>query len=421
MFFNFFLRNTLAYSSIDLKFTDKQHHVHFFNTPFKIRNSDWDQSKERPKNIYAKTHKKLNAKLDRIKIAIAEYAREKEREKEKISKIAIEKIINKFASPSEIYYPEGTLLYYMQSYISSRVHLISQTTYKRYMVFFRLLERFEGNITKHIQLEEVNSSFVKNFLRFGEIEEYSKSTIYRTVDFVRTILNYVEKRGIRTFSYELEIPKKRNINQLLTLTEDELITIKRTPIPIHLKAAKDWLIISCYVGQRVSDFMNFQMEMMAVIDGIPCMSFKQQKTQKDILLPLHPIALEVMSENNQAFPLRLSNQKYNEQIKQVVQLAGIKNLVKVHKRNGHRGQDMVLQKWQAITSHIGRRSFASNFYGKIPTPLLMEATGHSTEQMFNRYVSLANTERTVALGTHLYKAYSDKYLNQQEFATKIVE
>lgn len=162
------------------------------------------------------------------------------------------------------------------------------------------------------------------------------------MDFVRTILNYVE-RGIRTFSYELEIPKKRNINQLLTLTEDELITIKRTPIPIHLKAAKDWLIISCYVGQRVSDFMNFQMEMMAVIDGIPCMSFKQQKTQKDILLPLHPIALEVMSENNQAFPLRLSNQKYNEQIKQVVQLAGIKNLVKVHKRNGHRGQDMVLQ------------------------------------------------------------------------------
>ena len=87
MFFNFFLRNTLAYSSIDLKFTDKQHHVHFFNTPFKIRNSDWDQSKERPKNIYAKTHKKLNAKLDRIKIAIAEYAREKEREKEKISKM----------------------------------------------------------------------------------------------------------------------------------------------------------------------------------------------------------------------------------------------------------------------------------------------------------------------------------------------
>ncbi|MNN74712.1 hypothetical protein D3C81_1909410 [compost metagenome] len=82
---------------------------------------------------------------------------------------------------------------------------------------------------------------------------------------------------------------------------------------------------------------------------------------------------------------------------------------------------MVLQKWQAITSHIGRRSFASNFYGKIPTLLLMEATGHSTEQMFNRYVSLANTERTVALGTHLYKAYSDKYLNQQEFATKIVE
>ncbi len=63
---------------------------------------------------------------------------------------------------------------------------------------------------------------------------------------------------------------------------------------------------------------------------------------------------------------------------------------------------MVIQKWEAITSHIGRRSFASNFYGKIPTALLMEATGHSTEQMFNRYISSADTERTRALMAYFY-------------------
>lgn len=56
--------------------------------------------------------------------------------------------------------------------------------------------------------------------------------------------------------------------------------------------------------------------------------------------------------------------------------------------------------WKLLTENhaypllIGRRSFASNFYGKIPTPLLMEATGHSTEQMFQRYISSTNTERT---------------------------
>jgi len=147
---------------------------------------------------------------------------------------------------------------------------------------------------------------------------------------------------------------------------------------------------------------------MEILDGRPCISFAQQKTQKEMLLPLHPAAISVMSENNNAFPIRLSIQKYNDQIKEVVNLAGIKNLVKVRKRKGFRAYEMVVQKWEAMTSHIGRRSFASNFYGKIPTPLLMEATGHSTEQMFQRYISSVDTERTRALGLYFEETYKEK-------------
>ena len=33
-----------------------------------------------------------------------------------------------------------------------------------------------------------------------------------------------------------------------------------------------------------------------------------------------------------------------------------------------------------------RRSFATNLYGKLPTPLIMQITGHSTEKMFLNYI-----------------------------------
>ncbi|MGF7024901.1 MULTISPECIES: hypothetical protein [Sphingobacterium] len=116
-----------------------------------------------------------------------------------------------------------------------------------------------------------------------------------------------------------------------------------------------------------------------------------------------------MSGNLNVFPEKLTAQKYNLQIKEVAELAGINSLVKVRKRKGFRAVEMFVQKWEAITSHIGRRSFASNFYGKIPTPLLMEATGHSTEQMFHRYISTIDTERTRTLGQYLEDAYNDKF------------
>lgn len=409
MTFNFILLDANLSSTIAIRFIDDKKDEHLIKTPLRITSSRWDQEKQRPDNIYLKRYKKLHLLLNRIRIGIANYLREIKTKQHTFSITTLGRIIKKNATLSNVALPEGGLLKHMEAYINNRHHIISSATYKRYMVFFRLLERFEGHRMQHLHINEVNETFVKDFLIFCELEQYSKTTTYRTIHFVRTILNFLEKRGIRTYVYELELPKEKKYHQIVTLTEDELIKIKRMEVPDTLQAAKDWLIISCYTGQRVSDFMNFNIAMMEILDGRPCMSFVQQKTQKDILLPLHPAALVVMSKNSDSFPARLPIQKYNDQIKEVVRLAGIKSLVKVHKRCGFRAYEMMVQKWEAITSHIGRRSFASNFYGKIPTPLLMEATGHSTEQMFHRYINSVDTERTRSLGNYFEKSYKEKF------------
>ena len=39
-----------------------------------------------------------------------------------------------------------------------------------------------------------------------------------------------------------------------------------------------------------------------------------------------------------------------------------------------------------MASHDLRRSFATNFYGKIETPIIMRMTGHSRENNFLRYI-----------------------------------
>jgi hypothetical protein len=49
-------------------------------------------------------------------------------------------------------------------------------------------------------------------------------------------------------------------------------------------------------------------------------------------------------------------------------------------------------KWQLMSSHVCRRSFATNTYGKLPTPLIMQITAHSTEKMFLGYIGKSSMD-----------------------------
>jgi intein/homing endonuclease len=58
-------------------------------------------------------------------------------------------------------------------------------------------------------------------------------------------------------------------------------------------------------------------------------------------------------------------------------------------------------KWKAVSSHIGRRSFATNYYGKINTALLISATGHASEKQFLTYVGKPQEDKAMALARAL--------------------
>ena len=57
---------------------------------------------------------------------------------------------------------------------------------------------------------------------------------------------------------------------------------------------------------------------------------------------------------------------YLRNVKRVCKRAGLTQSVKtlVSKGKSYSGEVMSKEKWEVIGSHIGRRSFATNFYGK---------------------------------------------------------
>ncbi|MCL1671540.1 tyrosine-type recombinase/integrase [Elizabethkingia ursingii] len=377
------------------------------NTSLRIHNEQWDEEKKRPKNIYLKKFKKLNNKLDSLKKELVLYINQRQIQKKEVNQRSLSRVVQRIMDGNIDLQPDKSLLSIVQIYITDRNDFICHSTYKRYKVFYNLIQRYEGYIMKHLFIEDINMEFVKNFIAFGKTEKYSENTIYRTIHFVKTILNFVEKKGVRTAVREMNIKREIQQKEIVSLSEKEILKIKNTNVSEDLKDAKDWLTISCYTGQRFSDFMKFSADKIINFQGKACIKFIQQKTKKEIILPLHPIVTCILRQNKNSFPKTLDIVNYNKQIKIIAKLAGINYTLNAKKRIGHRAKLHIVEKWQALTSHIGRRSFATNFYGKIPTPLLMHATGHSSEQIFLKYINDHDNEKIVSLSEHFDKVYQN--------------
>jgi integrase len=62
----------------------------------------------------------------------------------------------------------------------------------------------------------------------------------------------------------------------------------------------------------------------------------------------------------------------------------------------NRREKIVAPKYRFISTHIMRRSFATNYYGKIETPILMHITGHTKESTFLSYIGTQQNKDSMA-------------------------
>lgn len=289
---------------------------------------------------------------------------------------------------------------YIDYYIKCKEIDLSNRSILKFKTIKTKIEDLEKHLKKVIQINEVNESFKNKFVEFYQLNNYSQNTMQRELSFIKTFCRHARNNGIET-SIQLDglMLQKAKVEKIY-LTTEELEKIEAVKLDLeYLDNARKWLIISCYTGQRVSDFLKFNKSMIRTEDGIKLIEFTQQKTGKIMSLALHPKVQQIINSNNGEFPRTISDQKYNEYIKTVCKEAKINNIVRGGKMNNETKRKEIgdFPKHELVTSHIGRRSFATNFYGKIPTSLLISATGHSSEVLFLQYLGKSQTQQAKEL------------------------
>jgi integrase len=262
---------------------------------------------------------------------------------------------------------------------------------KNMKLFKNTIMRYQDEVFagKSILIKNINLLFVEKYKVWLFNQKYAVNYVGKNIDNIKTICNDAFKNDIET-SPQLKnirsISENNAPENIIYLSEDEQDLIKDVVLTREaLINARKWLLLGCLVGQRGGDLLQITEKNIKEINGSKIIELRQQKTGKLVAVPLLPDALDIVESG---MPYTISLPRFNEYIKDVCEAAGLSNSIIGKKRlksNSPTVKDFY-PKHELITSHVCRRSFASNFYGRIPTPVLMNITAHGTERMFLNYI-----------------------------------
>jgi integrase len=263
-----------------------------------------------------------------------------------------------------------------------------------------------------LTFEEINKQFYEKFVKYLNDQKYSLNTVGLIIKNIKRILNAATDAGLNNnlayksfkllgedvvsiYLSESEISRiwalKITPELVISVLEvkDEKGVHKFPDIKKKIRAlerARKLFIIGCWTGLRVGNYKNIDPNQI-IGDYLYVIAIKGGDKLK---IPLHRMVKEILADG---WPEPMFEQKLNDQIKDLGQLAGINENVIYFKTVGGKRKEFVSPKYDLICTHTARRSFSSNLLLRgIPKQYIMAITGHKTERDFNRYTASVNKD-----------------------------
>jgi integrase len=374
-------------------------------TNYHIDPINWDDAEQRPTKKALKDIHIANLDTD---LAALKNDLLKEYNRSKGVKVVDAQWLKDFVNPPQEQekHPDK-LVDYIDTFIEFKKADVKSSTITKCNVIKHLLMRYQEQTKSVLYIRDIDAKFKMDFEKYCISVGYAPNTTARNIRFIKTFCRHAKANGVETH-YQLDSIKAKYYKvDNIYLDEKEILAIEKIEskkLTDGLENARDWLLISCYCGQRVSDFLRFDKSMIRYEKNKagelkPLIEFTQVKTEKIMTIPLHKKIIEIMKKYDGNFPRKISDQRYNEHIKKVCEAAEINQPIHGTLFD-HKLKEKVTKdypKHLMVSSHIGRRSFATNNYGKIPTSFLMYITGHTTEAMFLTYIGKSNKDIAMEL------------------------
>ena len=278
----------------------------------------------------------------------------------------------------------------------------TDSTFEKFAAVKNHLTNFREGLTFEFFDERGLNDYV-GYLR--DVKEMRNTTIGKQLSFLKWFLRWAYKKGVhQNNAYDSYKPKlKSTQKKIIFLTWNELNRLREFKIPSNkqaLERVRDVFLFQCFTGSRYSDVFNLR---RSDIKG-DHIEVTTVKTSDSLIIELnnHSKAIldkykDVAFEDDKVLPV-ITNQKMNDYLKELAELAGIDEPVRQTYYRGNERIDEVTPKYALLGTHAGRRTFICNALALgIPPQVVMKWTGHNDYKAMKPYIDIADDIKANAM------------------------
>jgi integrase len=258
-----------------------------------------------------------------------------------------------------------------------------------------------ATVARHLREYEQASKYAVDFdtitLAFGDryathllhTVKLTDNTVAKQILTLKRFLRWARDRGYTNATGFDRLSWKRQEPDIMTLTAGEVAALEQLVLPAggYLDNARHLFLLACYTGLRFSDLVSIRSEH---VRG-QTLRITTQKTRETVTVPLRPEALTIVEQLLAGKVRAITNQKLNDYLKELGQLAGIDAPVEVIRFRGGVRESTTVAKWERLGCHTGRRTFVTLSLERGLRPeTIMKVTGHRGWKSFQRYVNVTS-------------------------------
>lgn len=406
--FNLFDWNTNEETYIILYYQYRKGKRLKYSTGWKIRPNDWDRSKQRARHSKRFAESTfLNSHLESLEQHCKDIYQESG--KGKISPdVFREELKNRLADAEREEEQETnpiTFLDFVEEYYQERK---KQPNAKAGTLKFLHkvkvhIQEYARQRKKKLEFSDLNDKFFSDFRDWLHAPPrlHSSNYVQKIFQYVKVFARKAESRGYhnnRAYQ-DFKLPKTPVSKLALSFEQLERLFALDLTENSRLEKVRDLFLIGAYTGLRFADFTRIRPEHIQTYKGEKVIVMTTQKTDQTVYIPLLPLLDSVLKKYGYTSP-KISNQKMNDYLKELGQVAGLNDSKMVNDATGGIRTEKKKQVWEMLTTHVARRSFATNFYQKFPDQInrIMQITGHTTERMFRAYIVTDALESALDFG-----------------------
>jgi integrase len=375
-------------------------------TPIITTVESWNSKKQKvEQELFKSGELAINTKLLRLESHIIDAYNQLNNKNDMNSSWLGDQIDNFFSPISNENKDDKKFWDFVEEFIKKAPNMVIKKTGKKLspatITKYKLTQRYINEVLKEynpkLLLKNVDYNFYEEFYEFLVNEKlFAANNVGKHIDTLKVFLNAARRRGY-TIHNDIEFfvePSEDSENTYLREDELDVLFKKDLSHTAHLERVRDLFIVGCWTGLRYSDLTSLEKDDLSS-DKIKVTNFK---TGAKVILPLHQQTKSILEKYNFELPIRISNQKFNEYIKDACEAAEINESFAKSITKGGKKQTTIYPKFKVVTSHTARRTFATNLYKRgISHISIMALTGHKTEKAFLSYIKVTPEEHAEML------------------------